>query len=215
MAIVIFGASPAAPPWSLLYAIGALAALWWAWRALERVWIRPLRLGRALRAQGLGGTAYRFPSGDMKEYVRLAMAARSQSMPLRSHAIAPRAVPFDHSILRQHGQVAVTWLGSEPRVILSDPKLIREILANKHGQFGKQRSTAWIERMLANGLTAHQGKKWVVHRRIINHAFHLEKLEVSSKSATCCIMNFSIRYYPILACFETFDDGAGFYCMLQ
>lgn len=78
------------------------------------------------------------------------------------------------------GNVAVTWLGPEPRVIVNDPKLVREILANKHGQFGKQRSMAWIEKMLANGLTAHQGEKWVVHRRIISHAFHLEKLKVSS-----------------------------------
>ncbi|KAK3164838.1 hypothetical protein QOZ80_1AG0025480 [Eleusine coracana subsp. coracana] len=209
MAMVIFGASPAAPPWSLLYAIGALAALWWAWRALERAWIRPLRLDRALRAQGLGGTAYRFPSGDMKEFVRLAVAARSQPMPLRSHAIAPRAVPFDHSILRQHGKVAVTWLGPEPRVIMSDPKLIREILTNKHGQFGKQRSTAWIERMLANGLTAHQGEKWVVHRRIINHAFHLEKLKMMMPAFTACCSELIRRWHDSVgAAFgSSFSEG--------
>ncbi|TVU35841.1 hypothetical protein EJB05_17748, partial [Eragrostis curvula] len=90
MAMVIVGASPAATPWmSLLFALGALAALWWAWRSLERTLLRPRRLGRALRAQGLRGTAYRFPSGDMKEFVRLSVPACSQPMALRSHAIAP------------------------------------------------------------------------------------------------------------------------------
>jgi cytochrome P450 len=85
-------------------------------------------------------------------------------------------------LLRDHigiaGKVAVTWFGPEPRVVVTDPKLFREILANKHGQFGKQKSILRIERLLANGLTTHQGEKWVTHRRIINHAFHLEKLKV-------------------------------------
>ncbi|KAL6842596.1 hypothetical protein ACP4OV_027440 [Aristida adscensionis] len=186
--MAIVGASPAAPPpWSFLYALGAFAALWWAWRALERAWLRPRRLGRALRAQGLHGTAYRFPAGDKTEFVRLTAAACSQPMPLQSHAVAPRAVPFDHSVIRKHGNVAVTWFGPEPRVVVSDPKLMREILSNKNGNFGKQRSTAWIEKLLANGLTTHQGEKWDVHRRIINRAFHLEKLKrMLPAFAACC-----------------------------
>ena len=80
------------------------------------------------------------------------------------------------------GKVALTWFGPEPRVVVTDPKLFREILSNKHGQFGKHKSILRIERLMANGLTTHQGEKWVTHRRIINHAFHLEKLKVSFMS---------------------------------
>jgi len=80
----------------------------------------------------------------------------------------------------------VTWFGPEPRVIVNDPKLMREILANKHGSFGKQRSILWVERLLANGLTTHQGDKWVTHRRIINHAFHLEKLKRMLPAFAAC-----------------------------
>ncbi|CAO2204093.1 unnamed protein product [Urochloa humidicola] len=122
----------------------------------------------------------------MKEFVRLAAAARSGPMPPASHAIAPRALPFDHSITRQHGNVAVTWFGPEPRVIVNDPRLMREILANKHGHFGKQRSILWVERLLAEGLTTHQGEKWATHRRIINHAFHLEKLKRMLPAFAAC-----------------------------
>lgn len=63
-------------------------------------------------------------------------------------------------------------------MIVSDPKLFREILANKNGRFGKQKSILWVQNLLADGLTSHQGEKWVAHRRIMNHAFHLEKLKV-------------------------------------
>lgn len=65
---------------------------------------------------------------------------------------------------------------------MNDPGLLREILLNKQGHFGKQKSMLRIERLMANGLTAHQGNKWAAHRRIINHAFHLDKLKVSVMS---------------------------------
>jgi cytochrome P450 len=32
--------------------------------------------------------------------------------------------------------------------------------------------------MIGDGLSNHEGEKWAVHRKIINHAFHLEKLKV-------------------------------------
>jgi cytochrome P450 len=133
----------------------------------------------------------------MTEFLRLAAAAYSEPMPLASspHAVAPRALPFDHSITRQHGNLAVTWYGPEPRVIVNDAKLMREILGNKHaGVFGKQKSVLWVERLLANGLTTHQGEKWATHRRIINHAFHLEKLKVTSLHTT------SIYLYWLTVC---------------
>nr|CAB3477691.1 unnamed protein product [Digitaria exilis] len=146
------GASPAAPPpWSLLCALVALATLGWAWRTLEQFWLRPPRLGRALRAQGLPGTAYSFPSGDMKEFARLAVAARSQPMPPASHAVAPRALPFDHSITRQHGE------------------------------------------------------KWVTRRRIINHAFHLEKLKRMLPAFAACSSELIRRW----------EDSVGSGCMQE
>jgi hypothetical protein len=42
----------------------ALLVAWCAARALEWAWLRPRRLERALRAQGLRGTAYRPLAGD-------------------------------------------------------------------------------------------------------------------------------------------------------
>ncbi|XBI04539.1 hypothetical protein VPH35_132822 [Triticum aestivum] len=176
------------PPWSLLCALGALlAALWCAGRALTGAWLRPRRLAQTLRSQGVRGTQYRFPSGDMNKYVRLIAAACSQPMPMSSHAVAARAhykkyVNLNHRDYRIAGKVALTWFGPEPRVVVSDPQLFREILSNKQGQFGKHRSILRIERLLANGLTTHQGDKWVAHRRIINHAFRMLPAFAASSS---------------------------------
>ena len=54
--------------------------------------------------------AYRFPSGDMKEFLGLAAAAYSEPMALASYAVTPQALPFDHSITRQHGTSASRFL---------------------------------------------------------------------------------------------------------
>jgi len=63
-------------------------------------------------------------------------------------------------------------------VIVNDPKLVREIMANKLGHFQKRKHTG-IVRQFANGLVNHEGQKWAAHRKIINPAFHLEKLKVT------------------------------------
>ena len=162
--------------WSLLFFLGLLLALWWAWRVLESTWIVPRRLGRALQSQGLPGTPYRFPFGDLKRFSRLAAAARAKPMPL-SHDITPRVHRFYHDLIREHGKISVTWLGPAPRVIVNDPRLVREVLANRSGHFRKRRHNGLVRR-LANGLVSHDGDKWAAHRKIINPAFHLEKLKV-------------------------------------
>jgi hypothetical protein len=62
-------------------------------------------------------------------------------------------------------------------VTILDPESVREILSNKFGHYGKPRSSRF-GKLLANGLVNHQGEKWAKHRRILNPAFHHEKIKV-------------------------------------
>lgn len=78
-------------------------ALWWAWRVLQSAWIIPRRLGPALQAQGLRGSTYRFPFGDLKEFARLAAAARAKPMPL-SHDITPRVNRLYYNAIKEQGK---------------------------------------------------------------------------------------------------------------
>lgn len=177
-------AAAAAVPWSyLLYGLTGSALLWQARLLLDRLWWRPRRLERTLRAQGVRGTPYRFLMGDLKDFGRLNDEAWSKPLPVRCHDIVPRVIPFLHNNVRDNGKPCFSWFGPVANVAFTDPELIKDVLSNKFGHFEKPQFPA-LTKLLANGLTTHEGEKWVKHRRILNPAFHLEKLKVSEKNCT-------------------------------
>jgi cytochrome P450 len=69
------------------------------------------------------------------------------------------------------------WFGPKPRVNISDPELIKDIL-NKNYDFPKPHTNPLVK-LLAYGLVSLEGEQWSKHRKIINPAFHLEKLKAS------------------------------------
>ncbi|KAL6844613.1 hypothetical protein ACP4OV_025272 [Aristida adscensionis] len=182
----------AAAPWTTFLAcaaaVGIMALLWQAGRLANTLWWRPRRLGRALRAQGLRVAAYRLPAGDLPEYGRMNREAWARPLPLRCHDIAPRVAPFLHRGLREHGggRACVSWFGPTPKVTILDPEVTREVMANKFGHFEKLKFPA-LSKMVGGGVAGHEGEEWVWRRRILNPAFHLEKLKrMLPAFSSCC-----------------------------
>eukprot|EP00262_Sarcandra_glabra_P012805 TRINITY_DN337_c0_g1_i8.p1 TRINITY_DN337_c0_g1~~TRINITY_DN337_c0_g1_i8.p1 ORF type:complete len:514 (-),score=75.25 TRINITY_DN337_c0_g1_i8:166-1707(-) len=155
--------------------VSTTVILCWILRIFYVIWWKPMRIERYLRKHGIEGPPYRLLYGNTTENVRMMKEARSKPMPL-SHRIVPRVLPFLFKTVNNYGRMSLTWIGTTPRVIIMDPVLIREILSNKFGHFEKIKSNP-LTKLLATGVVSYNGEKWAKHRRIINPAFHLEKLK--------------------------------------
>ncbi|XP_051121319.1 cytochrome P450 CYP72A219-like isoform X2 [Andrographis paniculata] len=145
-----------------------------AWNILEWVWFRPKRLEKCLRQQGLHGNPYRFFFGDFKEMTRLQKEVWSKPMSL-SDDIVTRAVPELDQCLKKYGKYSFLWYGSKPTVIVWEPEYVRDIFS-KVDAFQKP-PTPEVRRM-SNGVDSLETDKWAKHRKLVNPAFHVEKLKL-------------------------------------
>ncbi|KAM7503190.1 hypothetical protein LguiB_002094 [Lonicera macranthoides] len=162
----------------ILYMIGVCSTIYvgiLAWRVLNWVWLRPRKVEKYLREQGLKGTSYRLLFGDLKEMSLMRKEAKTKPINL-SDDVAPRVMPFIHKAFTNHGKNFFTWLGPKVNVHIMDPDLIKDILT-RNNIFQKPRGGNPLGRLLATGLVDYDGDKWTKHRKIINPAFHLEKLK--------------------------------------
>lgn len=75
------------------------------------------------------------------------------------------------------GKICFTWAGQRPLVQISEPSMVQEILADVKN-FHKPKVENPLVGLLVKGLVDVNGDQWAKHRKIINPAFHVEKLKV-------------------------------------
>lgn len=83
-----------------------LTVITWAWRVLNWVWLRPKKLEKYLRQQGLSGNSYRFLFGDLKENVIMLKEAKSRPINFDDN-IAIRVMPFVFKLFKDYGMRTV------------------------------------------------------------------------------------------------------------
>ncbi|CAN4103198.1 unnamed protein product [Withania somnifera] len=66
-------------------------------------------------------------------------------------------------------------MGPKPLVLILDPELIKEVFTKTY-LYEKPQANLLVK-LLVQGLVIQEGDKWAKHRKIINPAFHLEKLK--------------------------------------
>lgn len=73
------------------------------------------------------------------------------------------------------GENCFMWFGSNPAIVISDHQMIKEILSKN---YVFQKTSSPLDKLLTRGLATYEADKWAKHRRLLNPAFHLEKLKV-------------------------------------
>ncbi|ESQ48512.1 hypothetical protein EUTSA_v10021962mg [Eutrema salsugineum] len=154
--------------------LALVVVLWWIWRIVEWVWLKPKKLESFLRRQGLVGTRYTPLVGDMKRNFSMLMEARSKPMKPTDDLIS-LVMPYSLLMLNTYGKTFFRWLGPIPSITIMDPQLINEVY-NKVYEFPKTHTFPLVE-LITDGLANADGDKWSKHRKIINPAFHFEKIK--------------------------------------
>ncbi|XP_011098148.1 cytochrome P450 CYP72A219-like [Sesamum indicum] len=159
---------------SILASIITLVSTTLVVKLLNWVWFRPKKLEKLLRKQGLSGNPYRLFLGDMQDFGNVMKTEQPKTLKL-SDDLPPHILPYYHNIIHKYGKLSFVWFGPSPRVNVADPELIKEILS-KPGLFHKPLPDP-IGETIVGGLLFLEGDKWAKHRKIINQAFHMEKLK--------------------------------------
>lgn len=76
------------------------------------------------------------------------------------------------------GRNFLTWHGSKPYLFVTEPELIKEILANKEDAYPKMDMEGYAKKLLGEALITNEGEKWAKVRKVANHTFHAESLKV-------------------------------------
>ncbi|KAH6780685.1 cytochrome P450 [Perilla frutescens var. hirtella] len=158
---------------SMIICCGVVSLIYFG-KMLNWVWIRPKKLEKQLRQQGFKGNPYRLFYGDFKEISLITKEALSKPMNF-CNDIAPRVIPIYHNARNNYGENSFVWFGPRPAVNITNPEMIREIMS-KNYVFQKASGNP-MARMLARGVATYETDKWAKHRKLINPAFHLDKLK--------------------------------------
>ncbi|GKA54698.1 cytochrome P450 CYP72A219-like protein, partial [Tanacetum coccineum] len=165
----------------------------WFWEVLNWVWLKPKKLEKWLRDQGYKGNSYKLLIGDMRELATKVKEAKSSQIPI-THDITSHCLPFDNHILTKYGKMSFMWFGPIPRIYITEPELIKEILSRPN-EFQKPHPDHIRDSIIA-GLLVSEGDKWIKHRQIINPAFHIENIKAMF-SAICSSCNDMINKWEL------------------
>ncbi|CAN8269336.1 unnamed protein product [Cochlearia groenlandica] len=157
-----------------LASLAIAIVLWWTWRIVEWVWLKPKILEDSMRKQGLVGTSYTLLVGDVTRTFSMLRQARSKPMK-PTDDLTSLVIPYSVNMLKTYGTTFFTWLGPIPSITIMNPKLIKEVY-NKVYDYEKTHTFPLVA-LITDGLANADGDKWAKHRKIIGPAFHFEKIK--------------------------------------
>ena len=78
-----------------------------------------------------------------------------------------------------YGKNFLYWFGPKPRLAITDQEMIKTVLMNRSGSFGRVPQDPLSKPLFAQGLVGLEGEQWALHRRIANQAFSFERIQVN------------------------------------
>ncbi|CAK9881301.1 unnamed protein product [Sphagnum jensenii] len=149
--------------------------------------VTPVRIKRIMNRQGVKGPQALWLLGNMPDILRLQRAEAEKDMKTGDYDTLSHILPFHTRNCQAYGKRYLWWFGWEPRITLTEPDLIKEVLTNKNGFYSKSKiQNRFVIEVLGKGLVTTTGEEWALHRQIVNPAFHQEKLKAMVGAMVKC-----------------------------
>ncbi|XP_024531461.1 cytokinin hydroxylase isoform X2 [Selaginella moellendorffii] len=156
------------------------------WRFVTVYWWRPRAIAAQLKKEGIQGPPPRFMVGQIAEIQNMRSAIKDHDMESFSHDIFHRVHPALLKWRKQYGKRFVFWWGTEPRISVSEPEIVREVLSKKFSQFDKSEAGLRLANLfLGRGLVSVTGEEWSHHRRLVAPAFFHKRIKMTGTIAGC------------------------------
>ena len=85
---------------------------------------------------------------------------------------------------RQYGEIAFLRLAAQDVYLINDPEFVKEVLVTQQGNFTKSRVLQRAKRMLGEGLLTSEGDFHLRQRRLMQPAFHRDRLRGYANAMT-------------------------------
>ncbi|CAN1295362.1 Cytokinin hydroxylase [Linum perenne] len=163
---------------SVLIGVGLILAAKIVYETLTSYYLTPKRIKLFMEQQGIRGPKPRPLIGNIPDMSSLISQSTSVDCDHLHHDIVPRLLP--HFVLwsQQYGKRFIYWNGTEPRLCLTEPELIKELMTKYSTKAGK----SWMQQQgtkhfIGKGLLMANGENWYHQRHVISPAFMGEKLK--------------------------------------
>lgn len=147
------------------------------YRVLDWIWFTPKKLEKRLREQGFKGNPYRLIFGDQYESAKMIKEAMRKPIGIEDD-VRRRTIPHVLNTIDTYGKDSFMWVGRIPRVTITDPDLIREVLTKNSRFHTNHGDMNPLTKFLFSGIGSMNGEPWAKRRKIIKSAFHFDKLKL-------------------------------------
>jgi len=84
------------------------------------------------------------------------------------------------------GKVFLMWSCSTPALFVGSYDMVRRVLFDRSGLYGKSDPGPNILSLVGMGLTFTDGDDWLRHRRVVHPAFTMDKLKAITGAMAAC-----------------------------
>lgn len=96
----------------------------------------------------------------------------------------------------RYGDLVRLPISRNPIFLLNHPELIKDVLVTQQKQFGKSKALVRAKKILGEGLLTSEGEFHLRQRRLVQPAFHRERVAAYGAVMTQCAVRMSQRWSP-------------------